>query len=238
MVSDQAARPDGLSENLARFRYHTGGRPTPLAEDEPCPLLFRDVGPGAMARFLSGELRQLCGPVSPITYLRTADYREPYTDYGRIGRIVLLQPRRATPWRAGIETVFIASRRTPVDADTMVFVPADVPLADAAARLAGARCREDVADLFGRSQYEEAARETLARIDRLQRTLAETEPSASRLRRLFQSAELRQRDSAREWMRRRSISESDLCTAWHHLPEERRRFLRETLVGENEELPA
>ena len=62
-----------------------------------------------MARFLRGDLRQLCGPLSPITYLSTANYVEPYTDYGCIGRVMLLAPEQLTPWHSGVDHVYMQS---------------------------------------------------------------------------------------------------------------------------------
>jgi hypothetical protein len=70
-----------LDENLARFRYHTGATLRRLAPEEPCPRLYRDIGPQAMARFLAGRLERLAGPLAPILYSRTAAYREPYRDH-------------------------------------------------------------------------------------------------------------------------------------------------------------
>jgi hypothetical protein len=220
--------------DLSAFRYHTGAQPTRLAPGEACPPLFRDVGVEAMARFLRGDLQRLCGPISPITYLRTADYREPYTDYGRIGRIMLLQPHSVTPWHSGIETVYIAPRQTCIDSATMVFIPGEIPLADAASQLAGARCLRDIAEAFGERQYEEARIETLARLHDLEQTHADTEQWAAPLRRLFQSMNQSDRDQAREWMQRKHLCESDLCTAWHHLPAERRSYIREALADGGE----
>jgi hypothetical protein len=69
--------------------------------------------------------------------------------------------------------------------------------------------------------------ETLDRLDRLNAELNDTESRAEPLRRLLQSGDPHSRDKALEMMRRIGISESDLCTAWHHLPEDRRAELRE-----------
>src|SRR5690348_9434294 len=112
------------NDNLARFRFHTGAPITRLSAGELSPPLFRDIGFEAMGRFLRGRLHRLCGPLSPITYLRSADYREPYIDYGRIGRIMLLRPQDVSPWHSGINSVYVASRDTIIDPETMVFIPA------------------------------------------------------------------------------------------------------------------
>src|SRR5262245_4268921 len=106
-------------ENLARFRYHTGATLRPLAPDEPCRVLFRDVGPLAAADFLRGRLRRLAGPLAPILYTRTADYREPYVDHGRVGRLVFLRPKALNPWDSGVPTVYVASLRQRVEPHTI-----------------------------------------------------------------------------------------------------------------------
>ena len=104
------SRPNQHVE-LSRFRYHTGAQPTPLTTDETCPVLFRDIGVDAMVRFLDADLQRLSGMLSPITYLRTANYVEPYTDHGRIGRVMVLAPRNIGVWHSGIDEVYIAPAR-------------------------------------------------------------------------------------------------------------------------------
>src|ERR1700756_1385904 len=121
--SSQFSTQRARRENLARFRWHTGAEPAPVLEPESLPLLFRDIGPEAMARFLRGGLRRLAGPFTPITYLRTADYREPYTDYARIGRLVLLRPQEVQPWHSGREHIFISAASLMPDTDSLGFIP-------------------------------------------------------------------------------------------------------------------
>src|SRR5262245_2252788 len=94
-------------EDLSRFRYHTGATLRRLEEGEPCRLLFRDVGPWAMAQFLRGRLKRLAGSFAPILYSRTADYRENYVDYEPVGRLVFLQPKLLKPWDSGVPTIFV-----------------------------------------------------------------------------------------------------------------------------------
>src|SRR5262245_32186813 len=96
------------AQNLARFRWHTGAEPFRVESDAAPALLFRDIGPVAMEQFLRGGLGRLAGPMTPITYLRTADYREPYTDHARIGRLVVLRPMELHPWHSGLPHIYIA----------------------------------------------------------------------------------------------------------------------------------
>lgn len=216
-----------LTENLARYSYHTGAKPTQLQPDEACPPLFRDIGFEAMLQFLNGTLTRLCGPLSPITYLRTAAYREPYIDYGRTGRLLLLRPRETGIWHSGIESIYIAPRNVLIDADSMVFVPADVSLEVAARRFSTATTLDEFREEFGTPCYADAVADTRERLMNLQRTHHEVEQLAAPLRKLFQAMDGPQRDEAQRQMHRRGLTESDLCTAWHHLPDERREFIRD-----------
>ncbi len=229
MVSTNSRAALNHAEDLGRFRFHTGGQPRRLDPNEPCPPLFRDIGFEAMGRFLRGSLGRLCGPLSPITYLRTAAYREPYVDHGRIGRIMLLQPEHIEPWHSGVEMVFIAPREIKIDLQSMVFIPAEIPLVEAAVRFHGMRRRDELVEAVSRREYEAAVNETLASVDSLQQTHDETERLAGPLRKLFQSMNRHDRDQAREWMQRLGLSESDLCTAWHHLSSDRRREIQASL---------
>src|SRR3954469_18418646 len=86
------------ASNLSRFRYHTGATLRPLRPDEPCPVLFRDLGVDATLLFLQGELVRLAGPLSPVIYMRTPDYVEPYTDHEAVGRLIFLRPLGVQPW--------------------------------------------------------------------------------------------------------------------------------------------
>src|SRR5262249_8044663 len=137
-----------------------------------------------------------------ITYLRTSAYREPYVDYGHIGRIMLLQPLQIDPWHSGVESVFIASREVRIDQQSMVFIPAAIPLAEAAVRFRGVRVRDELVEVIGHKDYEVVVKETLASVAELRQAHEETERLASPLRRLFQSIDRRNRELAHEWMKR------------------------------------
>jgi hypothetical protein len=218
-------------EDLSRFRYHTGATLRRLAPDEPCRLLFRDVGPWAMARFLRGELKRLAGPYAPILYTRTADYREPFTDHEPVGRIIFLQPKRLRPWYSGVPTIFVASVRQRVEPTIVGFVPPHLTLTDAERTLQGVTDAAALRESFGGKCYEDAVRETLAGLDRLNAEHAEVECRAEPLRRKLQSGRTAESEWAREWLAGHGLSETDLCTAWHHLPRERRERFRACVQG-------
>lgn len=214
--------PTTVGEDLARYRYHTGAQPRRLADDEPCPPLFRDIGMEPMARFLQGQLTQLCGIHSPITYLRSADYREPYVDHGCIGRVMLLRPEVVNPWHSGIETVYIASRTIKIDPQSMIFIPAQISLPEAADRFQEAVCLDEVMEIVGKSEYQSMRWETRFRLNELMQTHAQSEKAGASLRRKYQSMKQGDREVATKWMSQLGLTESDLCTAWHHIPTTRR----------------
>jgi hypothetical protein len=224
-------------EDLSRFRYHTGATLRRLEPDEPCRLLFRDIGPSAMAHFLRGRLKRLAGPFAPILYTRTAEYHEPYVDYEPVGRLVFLQPKLLTPWYSGVPTIFVASLRQRVDPQTVGFLPADVHLADAERQLQGAADVASLREAMGGACYDEAVGEALATLDRVNAEHAESEQWAEPLRRKLQSRQHAEAQWARDWLAGHGLSESDLCTAWHHLPRERRDRFRDAVRGLGEVRP-
>jgi hypothetical protein len=220
-----------LGEDLSRFRYHTGATLRRLAPDEPCRVLFRDIGPWAMAQFLRGELKRLAGPLAPILYTRNADYQEPFMDYEPVGRLVFLQPSLLRPWYSGVPTIFVASLQQRVDPRTIGFVPADIDLPDAERRLQDVTDTAALREALGRSALDDAVAETLVVLDRLNRAHAESERWAEPLRRKLQSGEPAESQWAKDWLAGHGLTESDLCTAWHHLPRERRARFHDAVRG-------
>jgi hypothetical protein len=217
------------ADDLSGFRWHTGATLRPVGEAEGCPVLFRDLGPEALALFLRRRLQRLAGPMSPIVYMRTAEYVEPYTDYEQTGRLVLLRPLLLHPWHAGTPRVFVARARQGVDSRTVGFVPGEVSLTEAARLAREAEDTEQLREILGGRSYDEAMAESLLALDRLGEDLTRTELRAAPLRRLLQSPERQERERARTEMGRVGLTEADLCSAWHHLPRERRGWIAEAL---------
>jgi hypothetical protein len=218
-------------DDLSRYRYHTGATLRRLAADEPCPRLYRDLGPAAMACFLRGRLDRLAGPRAPILYTRAAGYGEPYRDYEPVGRLVFLRPRQLRPWLSGVEHVYVAPVRHRAGDVTVGFLPADVEPTDAEGLLAGVTDVSELREALGGRLYDESTAETLAGLDRLNRELAATEVLAEPIRRQLQSPDCAAAEAVRGWMARHRLTEADLCTAWHHLPRQRRALLRDALAG-------
>jgi hypothetical protein len=218
-----------IDDDLSRFRYHTGASLRRPAPGERYPVLFRDLGPVALARHLRGELSRLAGPLTPLLYMRTLAYREPYVDHEDIGRLMFLRPEEIAPWHSGIPGVYVARASRPVAADGVGYVPPGMMLARAVALAAGAADAVQLREAMGGRVHDEACAESLARLERLNAELAVVETAAEPLRRAFQGADPARRMAAREQLDRLGISEHDLCVAWHHLPRERRAALRDLL---------
>lgn len=221
------------TDDLSGFRWNTGATLRPIAPGEPVPVLFRDVGPAALALFLRGTLPRLAGPLSPIVYMRTADYAEPYTDFERTGRLVILRPLSLAPWHSGVPHIYVSRARPGVDGDTIGFVPGGVPLSEAARVVSGATDVRELREAFGGRVHDDAVEESLSQLDRLAVELARTEAVADPLRKRLHSANRDARERAKAVMARVGLTESDVCTAWHHLPRERRAWIEEALQGLN-----
>lgn len=217
------------ADDLSGFRWHTGASLRAVAVGEPCPVLFRDLGPAALAMFLRGTLPRLAGPLSPIVYMRTAGYAEPYTDYERTGRLVILRPLALGPWHSGVPHIYVSRARSGVDCGTVGFVPGDVPLSEAARLVGGAADTRELRDALGGRVYDDAVAESLHQLDRLGEELARTEAFADPLRKLLHSASRDSRERAKAEMARVGLTESDVCSAWHHLPRDRRAWIEEAL---------
>jgi hypothetical protein len=223
--------PPPHADDLSGFRWHTGATLRRLAPGEPCPVLFRDVGPLALALFLRGKLPRLAGPPSPIVYMRTADHTEPYTDFERTGRLVILRPPLLGPWHSGLPHIYVAKARPRVDFATVGFVPGDVPLAEAARRVEGAADTRELREALGGHLHDDAVAESLHRLDRFAGELTRSERLAEPLRKALQGNDRAARERAREAMARGGLTESDLCSAWHHIPRDRRARIEEALRG-------
>lgn len=217
-----------MIDDLSRYRWHVG---TPVRRlSHACPVLFRDVGPDATAAFLRGRLPRLSGR-SPVVYLRTASWAEPYTDHEAIGRLVLLRPDIIEPWQTEIPHVYVASTHHRPDASLIGFVPGETLLRDAASQLEGVHHPETLREALGGKRHDEAVRETLSRLDDLKVALAQSERTAAPLRKILQSGTPAQREMLYAWMERCSVTEHDLCAAWHHLTRARRAHLIEALLS-------
>jgi hypothetical protein len=217
------------AEDLRRYQFHTGAPPRALGPDEPCPVLYRDLGPVALRRYLRGTLPRLAGPLTPLLYMRTLDFREPYTDYENTGRLVFLRPVHVQPWHSGVPGVYVARATRPVDPSTVAYCPGSVPLERVEPLARQVASAAELREALGGRVHDEAVREALHALDVLVADMEATEARAEPLRRALQSHQREERLRAREELARLGLREHDLCAAWHHVPRERRALLKDAL---------
>lgn len=222
-------RATGGGADLSKFRYHTGATLRPLTDDEPCPLLFRDLGPVGMSLFLAGRLKRLAGPMAPILYLRTADYAEPYTDYEDIGRLVVLRPRAIAPWFSGNPEIFVADASFAPMVECMAYVPTEWATTSGAEALSDLPDPQAIREALGGPIHDERLADLRACLVRLNSERMASELLARPVRRVLQSGAIADREVLRRDMTQYGVSERDLCSAWHHIPRDRRGALNEWL---------
>ena len=182
-----------------------------------------------MNLFLTNRLVRLAGPLSPITYVRTAEYREPYEDYDRIGRLALLRPLTLKPWHSGINSVYVARGGMMPPPETMGVVPGNVDLASASKILKHVTTVHEMRECFGARLYDDMLAETRVLVQTLLKEMYEVERHAEPLRRCLKSLDRAKVDWVREKMALHSISQADLCCAWNHVPKERRACLADSV---------
>ncbi len=217
------------ADDLRSYSFHTGAPLRPIDPEERCPVLFRDLGIIGMNLFLNGRLKRLAGPLSPITYMRTKDFQEPYIDYGRIGRLVLLRPFHVHPWHSGMPSVYVAHSSRLPEADAIGLVPGYIEIEHAARVLALAKNVSELREAFGQTEYDDAVAETRNHVRLLIQEMATIEEYAEPLRKNLKSLDPRRSAWAQEVMMEHAITEGDLCCAWNHIPEGRRRHLHEEI---------
>jgi hypothetical protein len=210
------------ARDLREFSWHTGGAVRPLGDGEPRPVLFRDLGPAATLLLLDGRLLRLAGPTSPVTYLRTAAYREPFVEHGDFGRVVVLPCARAAVWHAGIAEVFVTDAAAGVEPGAMALVPDDTDLAALGQDAAAMRSTGELREHLGGAVHDGWLADTAERLRGFARELAEVEAGFGPLRRAFQATDNARRRRARARMAALGLTEVDLCAAWHHIAAARR----------------
>jgi hypothetical protein len=223
VVTAQAA------SDLRGFSWHTGGQIRPLGDGEPRPVLFRDLGPAATLLLLGDALPRLAGPTSPVMYLRTAHYREPFVDHGHFGRVAVLPSWSAAVWHAGIAEVFVADAGTAFDPRAMALVPDDGDLAALARHAAAMRDAGELREHLGGAAHDTWRAAQAERLRDFARELAEIEARLVPLRRAYQSRDRVRRERARELMAEHGLTETDLCAAWHHIAPPRRACVADIL---------
>jgi hypothetical protein len=212
----------GACADLRRFSWHTGGTVRPLGDTEPRPALFRDLGPAATLLLLDDALPRLAGPTSPVTYLRTAHYGEPFVEHGHFGRVAVLPSAAAEVWHAGIAEVFVAAADTAFDPRVMALVPDAGDLAALARDAVAMRDARELREHLGGAAHDAWRADTRQRLRDFTRELADVEARLVPLRRAYQSSRGDPRQRARDRMAEHGLTEVDLCAAWHHVAPSRR----------------
>ncbi|MBI2372365.1 MAG: hypothetical protein HYV07_00060 [Deltaproteobacteria bacterium] len=214
------------SDRLSTYSWHTGGRVEPLDPDEPCPLLFRDLGPRPTLTFLTGRLRRLAGPMSPLLYLRTERWQEPYTDHSGCGRLVFLRPLLVRPWRSGVPFVFVARGSADLDRSALGWVPSGVGLDRAADLLSAVANVDELREALGGRDYDAAREAAAAGLVELISQEDESERALGPLRAAHRSSHAQTRLRAETELFALGLSEHDLNDSWGHLaPDDRDRIL-------------
>lgn len=206
-----------VSDDLSRFRWHTGARLRPVDEGEQLSVLFRDVGPVALQTFLSQGLERLAGPQTPLLYMRTAAFKEPFVDYAGTGRLVFLRPREVRPWHSGVPHVYVARADRVPAASTLGYVPGDVDF-EALTRCAPTT-RAELREHLGGREYDQRTLHDEAALGRLNAAAERSERRARPLRSALQSQDLDRRRHAARLMDDAGLDDQALCAAWHHLSE-------------------
>jgi len=216
-------------DDLTPYGWHTGGAVRPMDPESPSALLFRDLGPVAMQRFLEGTLPRLAGPTSPVTYLRTAAYREPYADGVEVGRLAILPCAPWRPWHAGVDEVFVTRADRAPDAAVITVLPARVDPRRFAREAAHMQNTAEAHEHLG-ADYRAWRASHAEHLARFNADAARVEAVAAPLRARYQSADQRERDAARTLLEAIGLTELDLCGAWHHLSDARRAHVRDALA--------
>jgi hypothetical protein len=120
-----------------------GTRPRPPAPGEPCPTLYRDVGPQALAQFVRGEATQFEGRGSACAFLRDATLPAYSSCVEQFGALVLLQPLALGPWVSGQAGIWVSEAGRMPPHDVVAIVPAGVDLPDFDARIEMAATRSE-----------------------------------------------------------------------------------------------
>jgi hypothetical protein len=128
----------------------------PLAPDEPCPTLFRDVGPQALHLFLNGKLARLGGPDAGCVFLRDATLPGFSGVVRELGVLAFLQPLALGPWFSGQPGIYVAEPSRMPPPATLGFVPRVESIAEIDRKIADAPDTRAMREALGGATYDEA----------------------------------------------------------------------------------
>jgi len=233
-----------MKETPAEFEARTGSAPPPpsrsydaaactelgsahrpLLPDEPCPTLYRDVGPQALGAFLEGALSRYAGPANEWLYLHDASHALHTRAADEFGFLAFLQPLALGPWR-GRPGIWVA------EADRLApgvgFVPYGEELTALDVRLEAVSDAAGLRDVV--PDYDDRTAAAQSRLRSYLEDHAFVERQAAPLRAMLDGGNVRRRDELRRILAREGVTEKDLRAPWFHLSSERRDEVRWALV--------
>ncbi len=214
MIETPSVYPAYPGADLRPFATGIGSVPTPLAPDEPCPILFRDAGPDGVGNFLEGILTTLAGREAPVVFLRSAGVPFPTRAAEEFGELILVRPMALHPWRTSEAGVYVVARdASPVGVGFLPPGTDRIEIARVAAAMVDEReLREHLGTDYG---------EALARIRAYQEERAAVEAIAGEIRRRY--------GEVRPDLERAGVTEAEIFGPWFEVAPDRRREIREIL---------
>lgn len=207
-----------------------GSSPRPLADDEPCPTLYRDVGPQALGAFLDGTLTRYGPERTPWLYLRDASLPSFSRCADELGLLVFLQPLAIGPWRGNPGIWVSEPERTP-PRDTVAFLPGGEDVHSVDGRLADVADVAALREALGGAEYD-ARVEASTRALRVYLEGWELAERVSRpLRAALDGPSTARAVETRALLASAGLTEPDLRAPWYHLTRDRRAEVLERLAG-------
>ena len=213
MIQTPRDVPDYPGPDLRAAAAASGVSASPLGDNEPCPILFRDAGPDGLAAFFDGRLSSLAAPGSPLLFLHAAGAPPPSRAAEEFGELILLQPMVLRPWRTESAGIYLASGDAIAPRDSIGFVPSG---ADLHALSSAAASISHMAEFRGvLADYDGLCRDGKERVRTYVEERAKVENFAAPLRRLLRNDP--------EGARQRGFTEEELFAPWFSFDPERRR---------------
>jgi hypothetical protein len=206
-----------------------GSHARPLAEDEVCPTLYRDVGPHALHAFLQGKLATLEGPDSLCIFMRDATLPGFSTVVREMGMLTVLEPLAMGPWFSGQSGIYVAERGLMPRA--IGFVPQVESIAEVDAKLEQVSDTETLREALGGVRYDEQVREAKNAVQQYLELWSQVEAQASAWRTLVGGHREALRTAALTALEREGVSENDLSVPLFSLPRARRSELAQKLAA-------
>jgi hypothetical protein len=212
--------------NLSEAAGLLGLGARPPREDEPCPNLYRDVGPQALSRFLAGKLRRLEGPEARCIFMQDATLPGWSPCARELGLLVLLQPLSVGPWLSGQDGIWVAERGRMAPTGTIGFVPGDMDLRELDRSIEDAKTVADLREALGGAEYDEQVEQSRWAIAGYLDELSEVARRSAPLCAALRSSDPQGRERTLQLLESAGLYEKDLMAPWFQLSKERRAEVR------------